>query len=198
MLTRARAGSPPASIVGKAGRLTQGEKDRWPPPAPRTLVLGARRRGILCSVGCRFLHSYLASQHFYWQPAHHYGFCRVFAPSRQPFHSRPPGSQSATGELAGDEQLAGCCGPGLRWAMLLRKQVPHQWRKRMFWKPGGRGGGTSLLASRGLCTSLPTTTSQPGLGGQHWTIRHTPQGASDQGSMGSHIRQENTNTSKGT
>lgn len=58
-----------------------------------------------------------------------------------------------------------------------------------FLEPWGGGGMPPAFRSPGgLCTSLPTATSQTGLGGQQWTVRHTPQGALDEGSTESHIR----------
>lgn len=51
-----------------------------------------------------------------------------------------------------------------------------------------RGVAPAFWHPEGLCTLLPATTSQPGPGGQHWTLRYTPQGDSDLGSTGSYIR----------
>lgn len=53
---------------------------------------------------------------------------------------------------------------------------------------GWRGYSTGL-SPKGLCTSLPMTTSQPGPGRSALDSKTPPpQGAYDEGNMGSHIR----------
>lgn len=75
--------------------------------------------------------------------------------------AREPPAQPAGGAEAKAWLILGC-------GQARGRPAPPQGRKGVFWKPGvrgwGWGGDTSLRASRGLCTSRPSLTSQPGPG----------------------------------
>lgn len=158
---------PPAQPAGGA-EAEAGEKDPWPPPAPRTLVWGGRRRQrVSCEVQvptpCSGLPAPLPAA------ARHHSFCQ----SRWPRPPPPPGSQSAASRGRGR-------GP-VSWLVLgcgqaRGRPAPPQGRKGVFWKPGGGGG---------LCTSRPSPTPQPGPGSALGS-EHPHPGASDAGSWGSH------------
>lgn len=83
---------------------------------------------------------------------------------------------------------AGRSGPGLGRATLLACQFLTSGGDECSGTQDAVGAVAPASPSAGLlCTSLPTTTSL-GWGGQHWTVRHTPQGAFDKGSTEPHIR----------
>lgn len=182
-LTRARPGSPPAFTAGEA-EAGAGWKRQAAPTCPLDPGLGGQAEGrrVFCRV-----------QIPTWLP----GFPALLLAAGPPSRLLP--SPPCHGSLSTPNCRQPECRRSGAWAArgpyFLKGQFltsgGNEYSGNQGWgwwqQPPGRRGG--------LCTWLLTTTSQAGLEGEDWTIRHTPQGASDQGSKGAHIRRENTNTS---
>lgn len=120
-------------------------------------------------------------------------------------HSPPAGSQSAASGGPGlRTHRVACQEPQASSLVICSRQAapgpgsggPHFFACQVLTGGGdecsGARSGVGVVAPASLspgllCTSLPTTTSR-GWGGQHWTVRHRPQGAFDTVSLDPHIR----------